>query len=166
MRFSYLEFSFAFSSLIYLKLLLVWALVIVADFLLGVRFEYLWTFWLLLRSIYDSFRYQGVVSCLDFLIPNLGDAEDFLSQAYSVFFVCVTVTSDIICFVFIPVQWLFFLASTYVWVQYVWHAGKLLSFPDFLDRFRGKQFFFQIEGSACQPCRCGCFLFTWKLRSD
>ena len=30
-----------------------------------------------------------------------------------------------ICFLFIPVHWLFFAASTYVWVQYVWHTGKL-----------------------------------------
>ena len=29
-----------------------------------------------------------------------------------------------ICFLFIPVHWLFFAASTYVWVQYVWHTGK------------------------------------------
>lgn len=28
-----------------------------------------------------------------------------------------------ICFFFIPVHWLFFAASTYVWVQYVWHTG-------------------------------------------
>lgn len=40
------------------------------------------------------------------------------------FFVCVAFTSDIICLLFIPVQWLFFAASTYVWVQYVWHTGK------------------------------------------
>ena len=26
------------------------------------RFEYLWPFWLLVRSIYDSFKYQGLVS--------------------------------------------------------------------------------------------------------
>lgn len=59
----------------------------------------------------------------------------FCQQAFSVFFVCVAFTSDIICLLFIPVQWLFFAASTYVWVQYVWHTGKAdiafvsLSFP-------------------------------------
>lgn len=47
-------------------------------------------------------------------------------QAFSVFFVCVAFTSDIICLLFIPVQWLFFAASTYVWVQYVWHTGMVL----------------------------------------
>lgn len=47
-------------------------------------------------------------------------------QAFSVFFVCVAFTSDIICLLFIPVQWLFFAASTYVWVQYVWHTGKAI----------------------------------------
>jgi len=45
-------------------------------------------------------------------------------QAFSVFFVCISLTSDMICFLFIPVPWLFFAASTYVWVQYVWHTGK------------------------------------------
>ena len=28
------------------------------------RFEYLWPFWLLVRSIYDSFKYQGLVSLI------------------------------------------------------------------------------------------------------
>uniref|UniRef100_A0A4W4GI57 Macoilin 1a n=1 Tax=Electrophorus electricus TaxID=8005 RepID=A0A4W4GI57_ELEEL len=92
------------STFLYLKFLLVWALVLLADFVLEFRFEYLWPFWLFIRSVYDSFRYQGL--------------------AFSVFFVCVAFTSDIICLLFIPMQWLFFAASTYVWVQYVWHTGK------------------------------------------
>ncbi|MEQ2312904.1 Macoilin-2, partial [Ameca splendens] len=89
-------------TFLYLKFLVVWALVLLADFVLEFRFEYLWPFWLFMRSVYDSFRYQGL--------------------AFSVFFVCVAFTSDIICLLFIPVQWLFFAASTYVWVQYVWHT--------------------------------------------
>ncbi|KRZ88812.1 Macoilin [Trichinella sp. T8] len=91
------------SSLIYFKMLLVWTVVMMADFLLDFRFEYFWPFWLMLRCIYDSFRYQGMT--------------------FTVFFVCVTFTSDMICFIFVPVQWVFFIASTYVWVQYVWHAA-------------------------------------------
>ncbi|KRY48841.1 Macoilin, partial [Trichinella britovi] len=91
------------SSLIYFKMLLVWTVVMMADFVLDFRFEYFWPFWLMLRCIYDSFRYQGMT--------------------FTVFFVCVTFTSDMICFIFVPVQWVFFIASTYVWVQYVWHAA-------------------------------------------
>lgn len=49
----------------------------------------------------------------------------FFFQAFSVFFICIALTSDMICFFFIPVHWLFFAASTYVWVQYVWHTGML-----------------------------------------
>ena len=45
-------------------------------------------------------------------------------QAFSVFFVCVTVTSDLLFFLCIPTQLLFLIASTYVWLQYVWHAGE------------------------------------------
>jgi len=51
-----------FSTFLYLKFLLVWALVLLADFVLEFRFEYLWPFWLFIRSVYDSFRYQGLVS--------------------------------------------------------------------------------------------------------
>ncbi|XP_072313296.1 macoilin-2 isoform X2 [Eucyclogobius newberryi] len=97
------------STFLYLKFLLVWALVLLADFVLEFRFEYLWPFWLFIRSVYDSFRYQGL--------------------AFSVFFVCVAFTSDIICLLFIPVQWLFFAASTYVWVQYVWHTERGVCLP-------------------------------------
>ncbi|KRZ21457.1 Macoilin [Trichinella pseudospiralis] len=91
------------SSLIYFKMILVWTVVMMADFMLEFRFEYFWPFWLMLRCIYDSFRYQGMT--------------------FTVFFICVTFTSDMICFIFVPVQWVFFIASTYVWVQYVWHAA-------------------------------------------
>lgn len=97
------------STFLYLKFLVVWALVLLADFVLEFRFEYLWPFWLFIRSVYDSFRYQGL--------------------AFSVFFVCVAFTSDIICLLFIPVQWLFFAASTYVWVQYVWHTERGVCLP-------------------------------------
>ncbi|TSK28235.1 Macoilin-1 [Bagarius yarrelli] len=97
------------STFLYLKFLLVWALVLLADFVLEFRFEYLWPFWLFIRSVYDSFRYQGL--------------------AFSLFFVCITFTSDIICLLFIPMQWLFFAASTYVWVQYVWHTERGVCLP-------------------------------------
>lgn len=97
------------STFVYVKFLLVWGLVLMADFILEFRFEYLWPFWLLLRSVYDSFKYQGL--------------------AFSVFFVCVAITSDVICYLFIPVQWLFFAASTYVWVQYVWHTERGICLP-------------------------------------
>ena len=48
------------STFLYLKFLVVWALVLLADFVLEFRFEYLWPFWLFIRSVYDSFRYQGL----------------------------------------------------------------------------------------------------------
>lgn len=97
------------STFLYVKFLFVWALVLLADFILEFRFEYLWPFWLLLRSVYDSFKYQGL--------------------AFSVFFVFIAFTSDMICFLFIPVHWLFFAASTYVWVQYVWHTERGICLP-------------------------------------
>lgn len=129
-----MKYYICFSTLLYLKFLLLWAMVILADFILEFRFEFLWPFWLLLRSVYDSFKYQGLVgiSCCTIInkqscnIMYICKLCFFLSlfQAFSVFFICIALTSDMICFFFIPVHWLFFAASTYVWVQYVWHTGK------------------------------------------
>ncbi|RNA41690.1 macoilin-1-like isoform X1 [Brachionus plicatilis] len=76
----------------------------IADYVLEFRFEFLWPFWLLLRSLHDSIKYQGII--------------------FAVFFGSIAFFSDLICYMFLPVHWLFFVASTYVWVQYVWHTDK------------------------------------------
>ncbi|CAK1586682.1 unnamed protein product, partial [Parnassius mnemosyne] len=99
------------NSLLYLKFVMLWATVVMADYMLEFRFEFLWPFWMMLRSVYDSFKYQGL--------------------AFSMFFICIALTSDMICFFFIPLQYIFFAASTYVWVQYVWYtfADKGICLP-------------------------------------
>ena len=97
------------------------------DHFLEFRFEYLWPFWLFIRSVYDSFKYQGLVSQEgEKRIDANSTSLSSLLQAFSVFFICIALTSDMLCFVFIPVNWLFFAASTYVWVQYVWHTGTTI----------------------------------------
>lgn len=106
------------------------------------RFEFLWPFWLLLRSVHDSFKYKGLVSVFTiyfdlvskkntinisiFVYINVFIIICICFQAFSVLFVCIAITSDLVCLFFIPVNWLLFAASTYVWVQYVWHTGKLI----------------------------------------
>ncbi|XP_065582069.1 macoilin-like [Artemia franciscana] len=100
------------NNFIYTKFFVFWAFILMADFILEFRFEFLWPIWLVIRSFYDSFKYQGF--------------------AFSVFFIFITVTSDMICYLFIPVHWLFFAASTYVWVQYVWHTERGVCLPTVL----------------------------------
>jgi len=126
---------------LYAKLILLWALVLLSDYLVEFRFEYLWPFWLFLRSVYDSFKYQGLVSRPPEEVNKSSVVSQhkrlkrvasfktnimysFPEQAFSVFFIFIAVTSDMICYLFIPIHWLFFVASTYVWVQYVWHTDK------------------------------------------
>eukprot|EP00794_Sanderia_malayensis_P000469 gene469-1113_t len=92
------------SWLLYLRFFIVWLLVITMDFLLEFRFEFLWPFWLLIRSIYDSFRYQGL--------------------GLTILFFVVTLCADLLCLVVLPVHWLFFAASTYVWVHFVWNTDR------------------------------------------
>ncbi|CAD5206882.1 unnamed protein product [Bursaphelenchus okinawaensis] len=97
------------STLIYLKLFFIWLSCIVLDIVIGFRFELLWPLWLMVRHLYDANRVQTF-------------ASSFHYSAFSVFFVCITATSDLICYLFIPVQVLLFLASTYVWIQFVYQS--------------------------------------------
>lgn len=53
------------AGFVYICVLSFWAFVLVVDFLLEFRLELLWPLWLLLTSVYDSFKYQGLVSNLN-----------------------------------------------------------------------------------------------------
>ncbi|CAH8673229.1 unnamed protein product [Schistosoma rodhaini] len=45
----------------YFKLLLAWASIIMLDFFTDLRFEFIWSCWLMVRTVNDSFRYQGLI---------------------------------------------------------------------------------------------------------
>ncbi|XP_042177442.1 macoilin [Oncorhynchus tshawytscha] len=92
------------SAYTFLKFMIVWTLVLLADFILEFRLEYLWPCWLFFRSVYTTFHCHGLVIC--------------------VVFVCAAFTLDIFCFIFVPLHWLFFAASTYVLFNYIWHTEK------------------------------------------
>ncbi|KAK7907680.1 hypothetical protein WMY93_016292 [Mugilogobius chulae] len=86
------------------RLVLLWSMVLLVDFLLDFRLEYLWPCWLFFCSVYSTFHCHGLVLC--------------------VVFVCAAFTLDIFCLVFVPLHWLFFVASTYVLFNYIWHTEK------------------------------------------
>uniref|UniRef100_A0A3Q3L374 Si:dkey-12h9.6 n=1 Tax=Mastacembelus armatus TaxID=205130 RepID=A0A3Q3L374_9TELE len=88
----------------FLKFIMMWTLVLLADFILEFRLEYLWPCWLFFGSVYTTFHYHGLVIC--------------------VVFVCAAFTLDIFCLIFVPLHWLFFVASTYVLFNYIWHTEK------------------------------------------
>ncbi|XP_077367125.1 macoilin-1 isoform X4 [Festucalex cinctus] len=92
------------SAYTFLKFMAIWMLVLLADFLLEFRLEYLWPCWLFFGSVYTTFHCHGLVIC--------------------VFFVCAAFTLDIFCLIFVPLHWLFFVASTYVVFNYIWHTEK------------------------------------------
>uniref|UniRef100_A0A8C2DHK6 Si:dkey-12h9.6 n=1 Tax=Cyprinus carpio TaxID=7962 RepID=A0A8C2DHK6_CYPCA len=87
-----------------LKFMIVWMLVLLADFVLEFRLEYLWPCWLFLGTVYTTFHCHGLAIC--------------------VVFVCAAFTLDLFCFIFVPLHWLFFAASTYVLLNYMWHTEK------------------------------------------
>ncbi|KAM4600514.1 macoilin-1 [Polymixia lowei] len=92
------------SAYTFLKFMMVWTLVLLADFILEFRLEYLWPCWLFFGSVYTTFHCHGLVIC--------------------VVFVCAAFTLDIFCLIFVPLHWLFFVASTYVLFNYIWHTEK------------------------------------------
>ncbi|KAJ8355606.1 hypothetical protein SKAU_G00184000 [Synaphobranchus kaupii] len=92
------------SAYTFLRFVTVWILVLVADFILEFRFEYLWPCWLFFGSVYSTFHCHGLVIC--------------------VVFVCAAFTLDVFCLIFVPLHWLFLAASTYVLFNYIWHTEK------------------------------------------
>ncbi|KAK6297187.1 hypothetical protein J4Q44_G00317700 [Coregonus suidteri] len=92
------------SAYTFLKFIIGWTLVLLADFILEFRLEYLWPCWLFFRSVYTTFHCHGLIIC--------------------VLFVCAAFTLDIFCLVFVPLHWLFFAASTYVLFNYICHTEK------------------------------------------
>ncbi|XP_029903755.1 macoilin [Myripristis murdjan] len=92
------------SAYTFLKFMIMWTLVLLADFVLEFRLEYLWPCWLFFGSVYTTFHCHGLVIC--------------------VVFVCAAFTLDIFCLIFVPLHWLFFVASTYVLFNYIWHTEK------------------------------------------
>ncbi|XP_064196951.1 macoilin-1 isoform X2 [Anguilla rostrata] len=88
----------------FLKFVMVWILVLLADFILEFRFEYLWPCWLFFGSVYSTFHCHGLVICM--------------------VFVCAAFTLDVFCLIFVPLHWLFLAASTYVLFNYIWHTEK------------------------------------------
>lgn len=90
---------------VYLKLVGVWSLVLFGDYLFGnFRLEYIWPIWLCISSVIDAYRYQG--------------------WGFAMFFISIVITSDVICFLLVPVRWLFAVASSYVWLQYVINSDR------------------------------------------
>ncbi|MEQ2248227.1 Macoilin-2 [Ilyodon furcidens] len=101
--------SSSFSAYTFLKFMVMWTLVLLADFILEFRLEYLWPCWLFFGSVYTTFHCHGLVIC--------------------VVFVCAAFTLDIFCLIFVPLHWLFFVASTYVLFNYIWHTGEYVVLP-------------------------------------
>ncbi len=81
-----MDYSLFFSTLIFGKLLVLWATVLLADHFLDFRFEYLWPVWVFVRSVYDSFKYQGMVRLpIFFKIPFICSGQSFIFLFTSTF---------------------------------------------------------------------------------
>ena len=70
-KYRFTDGIYASNTFLYLKFLLIWILIMFADYILEFRFEFLWPFWLLIRSLHDSFKYQGIVRFILFKINQI-----------------------------------------------------------------------------------------------
>ena len=142
-------FPILFSIFMAGKLLIMWMVIVALDFACGFRLEYFWPVWLMLQSVADAYKYQGIVSYtikthleIIFLLLQTSSKLSarpcshchlviihvylldfglfFFLQGFTVFFISMVVTSDILVYMFVPTAFMFFLASLYVWIQYVW----------------------------------------------
>lgn len=40
----------------------------------------------------------------------------------------MAITLDMFCYYFLPIQWIFFLSSSYVWLKYIWYTDRGFSY--------------------------------------
>ncbi|KAL5457272.1 hypothetical protein EMCRGX_G034519 [Ephydatia muelleri] len=84
-------------TLLQLKLFLVWVGIVLLDSLTNFRFEYLYPMVMFLRSVYESYKYQGLL--------------------FSVLFICLVAYLDLLCWTILTGPWLFLAASSCVWFE-------------------------------------------------
>ncbi|KAH9520566.1 Macoilin [Dermatophagoides farinae] len=90
------------------KFLFIWLLVIILDFISEFRFELLYPLWAFFSNSSETFRYKGM--------------------SYLFSYVFITITIDMCCYYIMPLQWLFFASSTYVWLQFTcWYSERGLT---------------------------------------
>lgn len=133
----------------YVKFIIIWLFCIMMDIIIGFRFELLYPIWLIIRYIYDSCKFKGIlnsfhspVSFLWFISIWLFHESNILCeiydkwwinkkvifeiwnlQAFVIFFVFATAVADFICYILIPVQLILFIASSYVWLYLIYQIG-------------------------------------------
>jgi len=96
------------SSFLHWKLLAGWLVIILVDSLADFRFEYLYPVVMFVRSVYDSYKYQGLI--------------------FSLLFICLVVYLDLLCWTVMTGPLLFLGASSCVWWEVVRSTEHSLSY--------------------------------------
>jgi hypothetical protein len=96
------------STFVYLKLISIWVSCIAFDLLVGCRLELGWPIVLFVRHFNE--------------IMNAPNGPLRFYSTFSIFYLLLTLTSDLICYLFLPVQLLLFFASIHVWLQFAYQT--------------------------------------------
>jgi hypothetical protein len=87
------------SNYLHVKLVLGWGFIVFFDAIIGFRLEYLYPAFMFLRSVIDSYKYQGLV--------------------FSLFFILLVLYLDMVCWTLLVGPWLFLIASSFVWLELI-----------------------------------------------
>ncbi|XP_065218101.1 macoilin-like [Planococcus citri] len=88
----------------YSKMVFGWVLLMIVDNLLSLRVEFMWPLWVCANLFYSCLEVQGV--------------------GWMAVFISFTVFWDAILYIMLPVNWSFFIASTFIWIHYIWIYEK------------------------------------------
>ncbi|KAF1769985.1 hypothetical protein GCK72_001802 [Caenorhabditis remanei] len=91
----------------------VWFTMVVLDAMTGFRVELLWPAWLMIRAVVESVQLRNQHCVTTIASPS--------SPRISIMFVCITATSDLICYMCIPTRVIVFVATAFVWIGYLHH---------------------------------------------
>lgn len=93
---------------------ILWLTMVAFDAMTGFRFELLYPAWLMIRAAVESIQMRNQHCVTTIANPS--------SARFSILFVCVTATSDLICYLFIPIRFLVFIATVFVWINYFYQT--------------------------------------------
>ncbi|CAH8662064.1 unnamed protein product [Schistosoma rodhaini] len=122
----------------YLLVFIIWGVLFVVNQSTDMRFEYFWPVWLSVCSIHDSLKFQGL--------------------QYTIVFIIILITIDLICFFLVPVSWVYTFGSVHVWVYILRHTDQGLCFLTLSLCFVFIYFEFSLYSKATKPTH-GIYVF-------
>ena len=117
--------------MLHVKLFCGWSMVVLLDLLVGFRLEYLYPAVMFIRSVLDSYKYQGLV--IHMFTGHAHNPHPYSPlQVFSLLFIILVLYLDILCWTILIGPWLFLIASSCVWLEMIRNWDHMFGYSSIL----------------------------------